>query len=128
MRSVLVAFVHLAHLLDHVLLIGGPVGMAFVASGRRLGEAFAAEGGGGRSASAVARFLALIDELASEVLGGSVRAVQDGRLLFLMDVRVGGTRHLCMAMQTPNGEMQMWFVGEFKEVVENRRLVYTDSM
>lgn len=45
-----------------------------------------------------------------------------------MDVRVGGTRHLCMAMQTPNGEMQMWFVGEYTEVVENRRLVYTDSM
>ena len=45
-----------------------------------------------------------------------------------MDVRVGGTRHLCMAMQTPNGEMQMWFVGEYTEVVENRRLVYTDAM
>lgn len=45
-----------------------------------------------------------------------------------MDVQVGGTRHICMAMETPNGPMQMWFVGEFREVVENERLVYTDSM
>ena len=45
-----------------------------------------------------------------------------------MDVRVGGTRHICMAMETPNGPMQMWFVGEFREVVENERLVYTDAM
>ena len=45
-----------------------------------------------------------------------------------MDVQVGGTRHICMAMETPNGPMQMWFVGEFREVVENQRLVYTDSM
>ncbi len=45
-----------------------------------------------------------------------------------MDVRVGGTRHLCMEMETPDGPMKMWFVGEFREVVENQRLVYTDSM
>lgn len=45
-----------------------------------------------------------------------------------MDVQVGGTRHICMAVETPNGPMQMWFVGEFTEVVENERLVYTDSM
>lgn len=45
-----------------------------------------------------------------------------------MDVEVGGTRHLCMAMETPNGPMQMWFVGEFTEIVEHERLVYTDSM
>ena len=24
--------------------------------------------------------------------------------------------------------MQMWFTGEYREVVENRRLVYTESM
>ena len=45
-----------------------------------------------------------------------------------MDVRVGGTRLVCMEMQTPNGPMQMWFTGEYQEVVENARLVYTESM
>ena len=45
-----------------------------------------------------------------------------------MDVRVGGIRLLCMEMTTPDGTMQMWFTGEFLEVIENQRLVYTDSM
>ena len=45
-----------------------------------------------------------------------------------MDVRVGGRRLVCMEMQTPNGPMQMWFTGEYREVVENQRLVYTESM
>jgi uncharacterized protein YndB with AHSA1/START domain len=45
-----------------------------------------------------------------------------------MDVRVGGTRLVCMAMETPNGTMQMWFTGEYREVVENKRLVYTESL
>lgn len=45
-----------------------------------------------------------------------------------MDATVGGTRHICMAMETPNGPMQMWFAGSFTEVVENERLVYTDAM
>jgi uncharacterized protein YndB with AHSA1/START domain len=45
-----------------------------------------------------------------------------------MDVRVGGTRLVCMEMQSPNGPMQMWFTGEYREVVENVRLVYTESM
>jgi uncharacterized protein YndB with AHSA1/START domain len=45
-----------------------------------------------------------------------------------MDVRVGGTRLVCMEMQSPNGPMQMWFTGEYSEVVENERLVYTESM
>lgn len=45
-----------------------------------------------------------------------------------MDVRVGGKRLVCMEMQTPNGPMQMWFTGEYLEVVENVRLVYTESM
>ena len=45
-----------------------------------------------------------------------------------MDVRVGGTRLVCMEMQTPGGPMQMWFTGEYREVVENERLVYTESM
>jgi uncharacterized protein YndB with AHSA1/START domain len=45
-----------------------------------------------------------------------------------MDVRVGGTRLVCMEMPSPNGPMQMWFTGEYKEVVQNQRLVYTESM
>jgi uncharacterized protein YndB with AHSA1/START domain/DNA-binding transcriptional ArsR family regulator len=45
-----------------------------------------------------------------------------------MDVRVGGSRLVCMEMQTPNGAIQMWFTGEYLEVVENQRLVYTESM
>ena len=45
-----------------------------------------------------------------------------------MDVRVGGTRLISMQVQTPNGAMQMWFAGEYREVVENERLVYTESI
>ncbi len=45
-----------------------------------------------------------------------------------MDVRVGGSRLVCMEMNTPGGTMQMWFAGEYREVVENVRLVYTESM
>jgi uncharacterized protein YndB with AHSA1/START domain len=45
-----------------------------------------------------------------------------------MDVRVGGPRQVCMEVPTPNGPMQMWFTGEYREVVEHRRLVYTESM
>ncbi len=45
-----------------------------------------------------------------------------------MDVRVGGKRLVCMEVRTPGGPMQMWFTGEYREVVENERLVYTESM
>jgi uncharacterized protein YndB with AHSA1/START domain len=45
-----------------------------------------------------------------------------------MDVTVGGTRLVCMEMDTPDGSMQMWFTGEYREIVENKRLVYTESM
>ena len=45
-----------------------------------------------------------------------------------MDVRVGGTRLVSMQVQTPDGPMQMWFTGEYREVVVNERLVYTESM
>src|SRR5215470_2779941 len=45
-----------------------------------------------------------------------------------MDVRVGGARLVCMEVQTPNGPMRMWFTGEYCEVIENERLVYTESM
>jgi uncharacterized protein YndB with AHSA1/START domain len=42
-----------------------------------------------------------------------------------MDVRVGGKRLICMS--SPDGSMKMWTTGEYKEVVRNERLVYTDS-
>lgn len=45
-----------------------------------------------------------------------------------MDVRVGGTRLVCMEVQAPDGTMRMWFTGEYREVDENKRLVYTESM
>ena len=45
-----------------------------------------------------------------------------------MDVRVGGRRHIAMEMETPRGPMQMFFVGEYSEVVAKTRLVYTESM
>src|SRR5258707_1085483 len=45
-----------------------------------------------------------------------------------MDVRVGGTRLVSMEVTTPGGPMRMWFTGEYREVIENRRLVYTESM
>ncbi len=45
-----------------------------------------------------------------------------------MDVRVGGRRLLRMEVATPDGTRQMWFTGEYVEVIENQRLVYTDAM
>jgi uncharacterized protein YndB with AHSA1/START domain len=45
-----------------------------------------------------------------------------------MDVSVGGKRLIAMQMQTPNGEMTMWFTGEYLEVDPTNRLVYTESM
>ncbi len=45
-----------------------------------------------------------------------------------MDVTVGGKRKICMEMQTPNGLMQMWMVGEYKEITPKTRLVYTEAM
>ncbi len=45
-----------------------------------------------------------------------------------MDVTVGGKRHIGMAMDTPNGPMEMFFIGEYKEIDPKTRLVYTESM
>jgi uncharacterized protein YndB with AHSA1/START domain len=45
-----------------------------------------------------------------------------------MDVRGGGTRLVCMEVQSPNGPMQMWFTGVYREVIENTSLVYTEAM
>ena len=45
-----------------------------------------------------------------------------------MDVTVGGARHFCIEMQTPDGQSRMWFVGEYRIIDEPNRLVYTESM
>ena len=45
-----------------------------------------------------------------------------------MDVTVGGTRHFCIEMQTPDGQSRMWFVGEYRVIDPPTRLVYTESM
>ena len=45
-----------------------------------------------------------------------------------MDVKVGGRRHIAMEMETPGGSMQMFFVGEYREIDPKTRLVYTESM
>lgn len=45
-----------------------------------------------------------------------------------LDVRVGGVHLVCMEMQSPAGPMRMCFTGEYREVVENTRLVYTESL
>lgn len=45
-----------------------------------------------------------------------------------MDVRIGGVRKICMAMNTPERSMSMWFTGVYKEISAPNRLVYTESM
>lgn len=45
-----------------------------------------------------------------------------------LDVRVGGARRVTMAMETPDGTMEMQFVGEFVEIDAPNRLVYTESV
>jgi uncharacterized protein YndB with AHSA1/START domain len=45
-----------------------------------------------------------------------------------MDVRVGGRRHIAMAMDTPRGPMEMFFVGEYREVNPKTRLAYTEAI
>lgn len=45
-----------------------------------------------------------------------------------MDVRVGGARQVTMQVVTPNGPHRMRFTGEYLEVSEPRRLVYTEAM
>ncbi|HUS41301.1 MAG TPA: SRPBCC domain-containing protein [Ilumatobacteraceae bacterium] len=45
-----------------------------------------------------------------------------------MNVTVGGGRHIAMEMDTPDGTMQMFFVGEYLEVDPTTRLVYTERM
>jgi uncharacterized protein YndB with AHSA1/START domain len=43
-----------------------------------------------------------------------------------LDLRVGGRRIVGMEMQTPDGPRRMWLAGEFVEIVEHERLVYTE--
>jgi uncharacterized protein YndB with AHSA1/START domain len=43
-----------------------------------------------------------------------------------LDPRVGGRRLVAMEMATPDGTRRMWLGGEFREVVEYERLVYTE--
>lgn len=45
-----------------------------------------------------------------------------------MDVKVGGARRIGMEIQTPHGPRLMWFAGEYTEVVEHQRLVYTEAI
>jgi uncharacterized protein YndB with AHSA1/START domain len=45
-----------------------------------------------------------------------------------MDVRVGGSRLVCMELQTPAGRRSMWLAGEYLQVVANQLLVYTEFM
>lgn len=45
-----------------------------------------------------------------------------------LDLRVGGKRLVCMEMTMPDRTMQMWFAGEFREIVPKTRLVYTEAM
>ena len=45
-----------------------------------------------------------------------------------MDVTIGGTRHFCIEMQTPDGQSRMWFIGEYRVIEKPNRLVYTESM
>lgn len=45
-----------------------------------------------------------------------------------MDVRTGGVRFVGMAVETPGGSRRLWFVGEHREVVAEKRLVYTESL
>jgi uncharacterized protein YndB with AHSA1/START domain len=45
-----------------------------------------------------------------------------------MDVRVGGRRQFAMEMETPDGPMTMFFVGEYREIELPTRLVYTECV
>ena len=45
-----------------------------------------------------------------------------------MDVRIGGSRLICMEVNTPSGPLQMWFTGEFLDIDEPHRLVYTEAV
>jgi uncharacterized protein YndB with AHSA1/START domain len=65
------------------------------------------------------------DALAPDGIGDADdRDVGDAR----MGAEAGFTSSGVMEVQTPGAPMQMWFTGEYREVIENQRLVYTESM
>ena len=45
-----------------------------------------------------------------------------------MDLKVGGTRKICMEMKATDRTMTMWFTGIYREVSAPHRLRYTESM
>ncbi|MEZ5341507.1 MAG: SRPBCC domain-containing protein [Acidimicrobiales bacterium] len=45
-----------------------------------------------------------------------------------MELEVGGQRFIEMAMETPGGPMQMFFIGDYREIEPTTRLVYTESV
>lgn len=45
-----------------------------------------------------------------------------------LDVRAGGRRRVCMTVGPEDHPTEMWFTGEYLEVVPHRRLVYTESI
>ena len=45
-----------------------------------------------------------------------------------MDVTIGGRRHIGMEMETPGGKMEMFFIGEYREIDPKTHLVYTEAM
>lgn len=44
------------------------------------------------------------------------------------DAQIGGARKVCMEMNTPNGPMQMWFVGKFVTLNEPDLIEYTEAL
>ena len=45
-----------------------------------------------------------------------------------MDLRIGGTRRICMEMASPERTMRMWFTGVYTIISPPQRLAYTEAM
>lgn len=45
-----------------------------------------------------------------------------------LDLQVGGRRRVCMEVQTPNGEMRMWFGGHHLTIEPHHLLIYTEQV
>ena len=45
-----------------------------------------------------------------------------------MDLRAGGSYLICLERLAPEGPSKLWFAGNYLEIVENERLVYTDYL
>ena len=66
---------------------------------------------------------------------GNQRSFADGEVIYGMAEEsdwiggiLAGHCRITMAMETPNGPMQMFFVGEYRTVEAPSRLVYTEAM